>query len=364
MKLSCFMMPVHHRDKDYQTSLAEDIETVELADRLGFEEVWVGEHHCSSVEPITSPLLFMASLIARTERIKLATGVICMPQYHPALIAGHAAMFDHLARGRFIMGVGPGGLPPDFELFGVADKDRNEMMVEAIDTILEIWRSDPPYDIRGKHWTTKVSDWAYDDIGLGRMVRPFQKPHPPIAVSAMSPFSGTMRLAAARDWAPISANFVSAWSVKSHWQAYAEECDRRGKSADPSRWRVARSVFVADDAAEAEEFVKRPGGSFDYYYDYLFKIFDRAGMRALAIGAPDADPDALTPAELVDKLVIRGTPAQVTEQLLAFRDEVGPFGHLVMTAHDWTDKRAFTRSMELMAREVVPALSRAIDDAG
>lgn len=359
MKLSYFMMPVHHRDKDYHTSLEEDVEAVELADRLGFEEVWVGEHHCSSVEPITSPLLFMANLIARTRRIKLATGVICMSQYHPALIAGHAAMFDHLSQGRFIMGIGPGGLPPDFELFGVADKDRGEMMVESIDTILEIWRSDPPYDIRGKHWTTKVEEWAYDDIGLGRMAKPFQKPHPPIAVSAMSPGSGTMRLAAARGWDPISANFVGAWSVRSHWEAYADECAKRNRRPDPSRWRVARSVFVADDAEEAEEFVKRPGGTFDYYYDYLFRIFDRAGMRALAITEPGADPDALTPDELVDKLVIRGTPAQVTERLLAFRDEVGPFGHLVMTAHDWTDKRAMTRSMELMATEVLPALARA-----
>ena len=76
MKLSYFMMPVHEKDKDYHASLAEDVEAIELADRLGFEEVWVGEHHCSSVEPITSPLMFLANMIARTKRIKLATGVI------------------------------------------------------------------------------------------------------------------------------------------------------------------------------------------------------------------------------------------------------------------------------------------------
>ena len=277
MKLSYFMMPVHHKDKDYHTSLAEDIEAVELADRLGFEEVWVGEHHCSSVEPITSPLLFMANLIARTRRIKLATGVICMSQYHPALIAGHAAMFDHLSQGRFIMGIGPGGLPPDFELFGVADRDRGEMMIESIDMILKIWGSEPPYDIAGKYWNTRVTEWAHDDIGLGRMVKPFQKPHPPIAVSAMSPGSGTMRLAAARGYEPISANFVAPWSVRSHWEVYVDECERRGLRPDASRWRVARSLFVADSAAEAEDFVTQSGGAFHSYYEYLFHIFDRAG---------------------------------------------------------------------------------------
>lgn len=360
MKLSYFMMPVHHRDKEYQTSLAEDIEAIVLADRLGFEEAWVGEHHGSSVEPITSPLLFMASLIPQTERIKFATGVICMPQYHPAQIAGHAAMFDHLAKGRFIMGVGPGGLPPDFELFDVVDKDRGAMLIEAIDMIQKIWTSDPPYDIRGEHWTAQIKEWVHDDIGLGHMVKPFQSPYPPFAVSAMSPYSGTMRLAAQRDLLPVSANFIGAWSVKSHWDTYCDECDKLNKPADASRWRVARSVFVADSEAQAEDIVKQPGGAFDYYYDYLFKIFDRAGMRAVAVTERDDDPDALTYEKLLDSLVIRGTPKSVTEQLLAFREQVGPFEHLLMTAHDWTDKAAMKRSMELMATDVIPAVTDAI----
>ena len=78
----------------------------------------------------------MANLIARTQQIKFGTGVICLPQYHPAVIAGYAAMFDHLSEGRFIMGVGPGGLPPDFELFGIMDADRNQMMIESLVPVL------------------------------------------------------------------------------------------------------------------------------------------------------------------------------------------------------------------------------------
>ncbi len=360
MELSYFMMPIHHKDKDYHTSLAEDIEAIEFADKLGFAEAWVGEHHCSAVEPITSPLMFMANLIARTRQIKLATGVICMSQYHPALIAGHAAMFDHLAQGRFVMGIGPGGLPPDFELFGVMDNDRGEMMVESIDMILKIWQSDPPYDIKGKYWSTKIKDWVHDDIGLGHMVKPYQKPHPPIAVSAMSPYSGMMRLAAVRDFEPISANFIANWSVKSHWETYLDECDKQNKHPDPARWRVARSIFVADTNDDAEAFVKQPGGTFDYYYKYLFTIFERAEMKAAFVTNPGDDPHALSHGELVDRLVIRGSPKSVTEQLLAFRDDVGPFGHLVMTAHDWTDKAKMRRSMELMATQVLPAVTRAI----
>jgi len=360
MQLSYFMMPVHHPDKDYHTTLEEDTEAIIHADRLGFESVWVGEHYSSKVEQITSPLLFMANLIGRTEQIKLATGVICMPQYHPAQVAGQAAMFDHLSKGRFIMGIGPGGLPPDFEVFGVTEYDRGEMMVESMNTILEIWSTEPPYNIKGKYWTTKIQDWVVDEIGLGYMAKPYQSPHPPIAVSAMSPYSGMMRLAAVRDWIPVSANFIGNWSVKSHWDTHLDECEKQGKEPDSNNWRVARSIYVADSDAEAEQFVKQEEGAFDYYYKYLFTIFDRADMKKAFITTPDMDAADLTHETLRNELVICGSPQTVTEKLLAFREEVGPFGNLMMTAHDWTEPEKLKRSMELMATEVMPAVNQAI----
>lgn len=360
MKLAYFMMPIHHPAKDYHLTLEEDTEAIVLADQLGFEEVWVGEHYASRVEQITSPLMFMANLISQTERIKFATGVICMSQYHPALVAGQAALFDHLAKGRFIMGIGPGGLPPDFELFGVTDNDRGEMMVEAMDMILKIWATDPPYDIQGKYWKTKIKDWVYDDIGLGHMAKPYQTPHPQIAVSAMSPYSGMMRLAAVRGWIPVSANFIGNWSVKSHWETHVDECEKQDRTPDPENWRVARSVYVAETDAEAEKFVKQTDSAFDYYYKYLFTIFDRADMKKAFITHRDMDASELTHERLRDELVIYGSPQTVTEKLLAFREDVGHFGTLVLTAHDWTDKEKLKNSMTLMAREVMPAVNKAI----
>ena len=307
MQLSYFMMPVHHPDKGYHLTLEEDTEAIVHADRLGFESAWVGEHYSSKVEQITSPLLFMANLIGRTEQIKLATGVICMSQYHPAQVAGQAAMFDHLSKGRFIMGIGPGGLPPDFEVFNVVDKDRGEMMVESMDTILEIWNSEPPYNIQGKYWTTKIQDWVHDDIGLGQMAKPYQTPHPPVAVSAMSPYSGMMRLAAVRGWIPVSANFIGNWSVKSHWETHIDECEKQGKEPDSNNWRVARSIYVAETDAEAEQFVKQQEGAFDYYYKYLFTIFDRAGMKKAFVTRPSMDETELTHETLRNELVICGS---------------------------------------------------------
>ena len=104
MDYGYFMMPLHHTSKEYHQTLNEDIDAIVLADKLGFSEAWVGEHYSSAVEQITSPLMFHANLINRTKNIKFATGVMCLPQYHPAVQAGQAAMFDHLSNGRFIMG--------------------------------------------------------------------------------------------------------------------------------------------------------------------------------------------------------------------------------------------------------------------
>ena len=364
MKLGYFMQPIHDPDKDYHQILEEDSDAIVHADQLNFEEAWVGEHFTSSAEPITSPLIFMANLIGRTKNIKFGTGVICLPQYHPALVAGHAAMFDHLSEGRFIMGVGPGGLPPDFELFGIENSDRNSMMVESIDTILEIWTSEPPYEINGTSWTSQVTDWFVPELGLGRMAQPFQKPHPPIALSAMSPHSGTVRLAAARNWEPISANFIGAWSVASHWETYQTECLKHERVPNGDRWRVARSIFVGETNDEAENFVLDPQHSYMQYYKYLFGIFVRARMKAPFVINPNDDPAELTPEDMVDAYVIRGDAKSVADQIIQFRKNVGPFGTLLMTAHDWTDKKKIKRSMELMAQEVLPKINSDLASSG
>ncbi|MFX5046128.1 LLM class flavin-dependent oxidoreductase, partial [Acinetobacter baumannii] len=89
-------------------TLAEDTEKSLLADRLGFHELWIGEHFSASSEPIASPMMFMAALAPRTN-LTFATGVINLPNHHPAMVAAEVAQFDHMTRGRFILGIGPGG---------------------------------------------------------------------------------------------------------------------------------------------------------------------------------------------------------------------------------------------------------------
>ncbi len=362
MKLGYFMMPLHHINRDYHETLQEDIESIVHADSLGYTEAWVGEHYSSAVEQITSPLMFHANLIARTKQIKLATGVICLPQYHPAVSAGQCAMFDHLSNGRFIMGVGPGGLPSDFELFSVMDKDRNDMMQEALDMILQLWREEPPYHIQGKYWTIDMKEWTHHDIKLGYVPKPLQQPHPPIGISGMSPASGSLKFAGSRAYIPVTANFIGEWSAKTHWPAYCAGAAQAGLQPDWTQWRVARSIYVDESDAAAERFVKTPGSPYDYYFDYLFQIFDRANLKAPFTISLDDDPDTLTPRAMRDNFVIHGSSQTVAEKIVAFGESIGPFGTLLYAAHDWTDKVRMRNSMSLMAREVMPMVTQQLGE--
>ncbi len=130
------MMPLHPPGRNIGETLSEDREAIIMADRLGFSEAYVGEHVTDAAETVTSSMIFLASLISDTKNIMLGTGTINVPNSHPAAIAAQAAMMDHMLQGRFIMGVSPGGLMSDAEVFGNFGKDRNAMFVEGINMVL------------------------------------------------------------------------------------------------------------------------------------------------------------------------------------------------------------------------------------
>src|SRR5688572_29023560 len=147
MRLGYFTMPLHPAHRAPAQTLQEDREAVILADKLGFYDAFVGEHLTEKSENVTNSFIFLASLIHATERIKLATGTSNLSHTHPVLIASHAAMFDHMARGRFIFGVSPGALRSDAEALGLLDEDRNKRFAVAIDVILAVWQGEPPCDL-------------------------------------------------------------------------------------------------------------------------------------------------------------------------------------------------------------------------
>lgn len=361
MRLGLFMMPLHRVGADLTRALEDDLCLIAAADRLGFDEAWVGEHYTATTEPITSPLMFMARAIDRAPRITFGVGVMNLPQWHPVRAAGDAALFDHLARGRFVMGIGPGGLPSDMEVFGnEPPESRGERMLEALDMILELWTTDPPYRLEGRYSRVVLERTIDAELGIGHLIRPYQRPHPPIAVSALAPRSFMVRTAAMRGWSAISAPFVPPANLRAHWQTWCEGCEAAGRPVDGANWRAGRTVIVADSEAEALDHALDPAQGVHFMYDYLTRQFRKSGMLAPFKGDPSI-PDELFDAErAIRERVIWGTPAAVLDQLVAFREAVGPFGGLVLSGHDGGTSPRELRSLQLLAEEVMPRFRRAV----
>src|SRR5262249_38283129 len=120
MRFGLFMQNIHHPRENPTLALECDLQLLEHLDALGFDEAWIGEHHSSGWETISSPEVFIAAAAARTRAIKLGTGVVPLSIHHPLHVAGRAVLLDHITRGRSMLGIGVGGgLPSDLHVFGV-----------------------------------------------------------------------------------------------------------------------------------------------------------------------------------------------------------------------------------------------------
>jgi alkanesulfonate monooxygenase SsuD/methylene tetrahydromethanopterin reductase-like flavin-dependent oxidoreductase (luciferase family) len=361
MRLGLFMMPVHPPTRPMHEVLAEDIEKCLLADRLGFDEMFLGEHFSAWSEPYPSPLMFMASLIERTRTLDFGTGVISLPNRHPALIAGEAAQFDHMSRGRFIFGIGTGSLVSDFELLGNGDPAlRNRMLIESIDMIERIWSQDPPYTIEGEFWATRIARTVNPALGIGFIPKPYQRPRPPICVTAASPNSQTVRIAGQRGWGPISSAFLTAEGVATHWDMLRKGAAEAGRPPADTHWRVARCIHVASSDAEARDHVSSARSAYRHYFAYFREILGGLGRLAALKPRPDMRDDEVTVEGILESRLIYGSPQTVLDRLVAFRDTAGPFGSLLFTGVDWGGpNEAWEReSMRRLAEEVMPRLSR------
>ena len=363
MKLGIFMMPLHPLHRDPAQTLQEDREAIILADRLGYYDAFVGEHLTDKAENVTNSFIFLATLIDATKTIKLATGTSNLSQSHPTLIAAHAAMFDHLSKGRFIFGISPGALASDAEALGMLQEDRNKLFAEAIDVILQIWERDPPYDIElpGNRFKVTTTKTLVEEIGKGVMYKPYQKPRPEIVGTVVAPFSKGVIAMGQRDFHPLSANFLLPHWVPSHWANYAEGKKLAGVKADPADWRVARTVFVADDDKVAERYGKSDANSPYRFYWHQMRVKLMIPKRHIVFKTHEAQDDAeLTDDYVMDRLVMCGSVNKVVDQILQFREQVGDFGELVYASMDWVDPKLSKRSMELMATEVMPRVNKAI----
>jgi len=366
MRLGYFSMPVHPLHRNYTETLKEDRAAIIFCDELGFHDAFMGEHLTDKAENVTNSMLFQATLIHSTKQIRLATGTTNLSHTHPVLVATHAAMMDHLAEGRFILGVSPGALRSDAEALGIIDEDRNQLFAEAIDIILAVWEGEPPYNIEFPDNRFKVTteETLFEEVGVGIMPKPYQQPRPEIVGTVVAPYSKGVTAMGAHDFHPLSAHFLFDKWVATHWGNYKEGKESVGEVADPDDWRVARAIFVADDDSTAKRYGgDDPDSPFRFYYNQILTKLRRSNRHAVFKHDRDEPDDAITLDRVIEDCVIAGTVNEVVDCILALRDITGDFGELVYAGIDWADETLARRSMQLMAEEVMPRVNDAIGGA-
>ena len=360
MKLGMFSMPLHPTTRPLADSYEADQERVIYADELGYEEAFIGEHYSCAVEPVASPLMLLAGVINRTKNIKLGSGVVTMPMHHPLEVAATVAQFDHMARGRFIFGVGPGALASDVEAFDRTDaRERAERLQESVEIVKSLWANEAPHRIKTKHYEFSIDESVHADFAVGQVIKPFQQPHPPIVSTAMSPFSSSVKQCVLEGWGPMSANFAPLSTVYSHWTKIVEGYEELGQEPTGEHWRVARNVVVAETDEEARERMLDPNGPNYYYFDYQWRWFTKVGYGPILndTGRPDAE---VSVEDIIENCVIYGSPDTVAQKLEAIREKA-PFSTLLLASLDAGSEKYEEQERETMRRlaaEVAPKLTK------
>lgn len=357
MEVGYFAMPLHPPGADPTRTLEDDLAQIVMLDELGYKEAWIGEHFTTVWENIPAPDLFIAMALAKTQRIVLGTGVSCMPNHNPFMLAQRIAQLDHQARGRFHWGVGSGGFPGDFEVFGFdpATGAHRDMTRDAIDLVLQLWDDPKPGLYEHPYWRFTIPE-PVDEIGLRLHLKPYQKPHPPIGVAGVSPKSDTLILAGERGWIPLSINLVPTSTLRTHWEAVQEGAARTGRTPDQHAWRIAREVYVAESSAAARREALDGVLSRDFQ-QYFKPLLSSMNMLGLMKTDPNMADSEVTPEYLVDNIWVVGSPDEVADKLRRLHHEVGGFGVLLAMAHEWQPKERWQRSMTLLARDVMTRLS-------
>jgi limonene 1,2-monooxygenase len=338
MRFGLFIAPHHPVGEHPTLQFERDLQLIEQFDQLGYDEVWVGEHHSGGWETIGHPELFLAAAAQRTHRIRLGTGVTSLPYHHPYNVAGRIALLDHLSRGRAILGTGPGALPSDARTFGIDPVNLRERQDESLAAVIPLLRSDEP--------VTMKTDWYELNEGY-LQVRPVQENLEVVAAVSISP-SG-MKLAGKYGLGVISVASYSEEglaALPTQWgwaETYAQEF---GNDVSRDNWRVMMPFHLAEDRQTA----------FEEIYDGLVHWHNGYNVDTLARPGSERVDD---PKGFAHKMVDRGgaiigTPDDAVAAIARLSELAGGFGTLVGFVHDWANHQAMTRSYDLFARYVIP----------
>jgi limonene 1,2-monooxygenase len=341
MRFGIFMAPFHPAGVNPTVLLDGDLQLIEHLDRLGFEEAWIGEHHSAGTEIIASPEIFIAAAAERTRRIKLGTGVISASYHHPLWVAERAVQLDHMTKGRFMLGLGPGALPSDAAMIGLDMPQTRELLEDAVDIITRLMRSDEPVNFENSRWTLRNARLH---------LRPYSHPHPEIAIAAVASPAGP-RLAGRYGHGLLSVGATTAAGfdvLALHWNVMEERAAHYGVTVDRNAWRLVGLVHLAETREQAYQDVEH---GIIQWFDYFQNT---AAFPQMAVGS------GITPRQCIDfvnqsGLGAIGTPDDAIAQIRRLEEQsAGGFGCFLHLAHDWAAPAARLRSYDLFARHVAP----------
>lgn len=308
------------------------LEQIALADELGYDAVWLSEHHFVEDGYSAGLLPVAAAIAARTRRLAIGTNVLLLPLHNPLRLAEDGAAVDILSNGRFVLGVAAGYRRGEFEGFGIPMRERAGRMNEGLEILRRAW-SGEPFSFDGSY---------YQVPRLRVTPTPVQRPRPPILVGG---FSGPALARAAR----LGDGWLAGGSGPDEYAAYARALRELGK--DPAEAEIVQSrvLVVSHDPERAWHTVK--DGLLYQHNKYSDWYAEGGGTVASISRARLSDPDAL-PRERF----IVGTPRQCIEALRRLRERI-PYTHFAFWAQlPGVDPQFSLASIELFAREVMPHL--------
>jgi alkanesulfonate monooxygenase SsuD/methylene tetrahydromethanopterin reductase-like flavin-dependent oxidoreductase (luciferase family) len=347
-------MPSHPPERSIRDGQQRDLDDLERLDALGFEEAWIGEHFTAAWEPCPAPDLLIAQALLRTKRIRLGPLGHLLPYHHPIELAHRVAYLDHMAEGRYQLGIGISALPTDHDLFDldVSDGRNRRMTFEAIGMMTRLW-IDGASDFQGEFWS--MGETSSELPVLGHHLVPYQKPHPPIAIAGLTAGSENHKLAGEKGYIPVSLGIDPDASITAkHWDAVVEGAARAGRIPDRNDWRIIRDVYVAPTDAEARELAI--GGIMGRCWrEFLLPIYLGLGLGPFLKRDPSMPDEAVDLEYLADNLWFVGSPETVADRIMDLQAQTGGFGHLTIVSYDATDEReSWDRSLRLLMDEVLP----------
>ncbi len=342
MKFSNFLFPESRTPEGDFDVIQESLKEAELTEELGYDAVWLAEHHfdggCAYVDPIT----FASAIAARTQKIKIGFAVAQLALHHPIRFAEQIALIDNISRGRIIVGVGRGTAYNYYEFrgYGIDPGEAHERLLEVEEILVKSWTTEN-YKHSGKYWQVELP-----------VLRPqvYQKPHPPM-IRACSGLESTLEMA--REGRPFLMNLQSDETTRQRMDLYRSTMAESGYEeaaiartvADSWVW---RNIFVADTDAEAEA-VGVP--HFRAMRAYLSD--NRARMNTPEELPAQSAAVTGTARDSVDHGLIHGSPETVCHRLEEL-NSIGVGGLIIHFRLGAMPYDAAAHSLRLFAEQVAP----------